>query len=97
MQLPPKRNKPGKAPVAATESIDSADGNKGNGKTGGRYAKKGEARDTGKGDGDREPPIPKKRSIFMTESNEALDKIAEAVAGGKGSGADGGRAPESQV
>ena len=99
VKLPPKKNK--KPPVAATESIESVGKDSGNGKTGGRYTKRGEAKGAsggGKGEGDgKEPPTPKKRSIFLTESNEALDKIAEAVAGGKGSGVDGGRAGESRV
>ncbi|KAK3709455.1 hypothetical protein RRG08_017238 [Elysia crispata] len=99
VKLPPKKNK--KTPVAATESIESVGKDSGNGKTGGRYTKRGEAKGAsggGKGEGDgKEPPTPKKRSIFLTESNEALDKIAEAVAGGKGSGVDGGRAGESRV
>ncbi|GFR76438.1 hypothetical protein ElyMa_003944100 [Elysia marginata] len=92
MELPPKKKK---------TSLDSSSRDKGNGKPPGRYAKKGESKDAAKGgkaeSNNQEPPTPKKRSIFLTESNEALDKITEAVRGGMGSGPDGGRAKESQI
>ncbi|RUS72695.1 hypothetical protein EGW08_019551, partial [Elysia chlorotica] len=85
MELPPKRNK--KPP--ATESLGGAgrDQGQGQGKPGtggGRYAKRGAAKNSGAaGDVDqadgKEPPTPKKRSIFLTDSMEGLDQIVEAV------------------